>query len=901
MSNLIVNLGILPKVFNDKDYDIVIDFFRMLKEKFGEVYYTETKDGVPIRLGEYRDKFLEDIKEIGYIKTEQREQTRLFMEEGEGSIEEYVGNDERFKAFAKLRLNYTISSLKTKIDNEDNPNKKESLERDLEKYEKIRDRFEMESQPNKETQAKEPNTFMVEKVGLYIHLDFANFFLDRVKDWHDLSLWADFAKTLVRLIKNELGYKGDYEVIAYLEGYFRQRTLKEKECLHNFMEKFQNNDKYDDESMAQILQAFLKMLDFKVYIPPKEAEQAIPDIISDIKSYNPNALHVIVSDDKARDSTECDLRVVYDNRSKHRVERIRKAKKVISLQELAIKSPLIAHFLGKDSNDNKENKDVKTKTLDRIDFVADGIKNFSLLAEDDKARLIHVMLELYKDSPEAFIDLWLELEYDIKDEFLGGLSGYSNNALKVGLLLVLFDIGKDQKEEILNLLKDHLSEYEGILELLELKVEEEYLETDLKTLERRYGDKIKLSQKINDLKSKIDQINKLAKDENINEKRRASLEKELEKKQAEYSKLKSQIEDIEGKINKLKDDINELQTAKNNLLNQTYELNNQKANLEKDIEIAKQDESKLSTEIGSLNDELTSLQKQISVLNKEKGELENRVTLLNQEKTALEEEKNRLEEQIKNLNDEIGTIQQEVADKEEIIKKRREELRHLESVKETYDKLKLLDEMREFIDQHKNDIKNLNKEIEELKPERDRLREKRDELEQEKNGLEAYVNNLRDQVSKLEDAYNYLEAEKKSLDNKKWQIEKKEKQLSEEKKELEDFISKEEPRIESLEDEVKRLKNQKQSIEQQIKTKEEDIDKLNKEIERITKETEQLDKKLNSLRKTKEELDGKKNRLIEEKKSLEEYKRMYKDDANLVKEIDKLLEKIKAFLDKLPS
>ncbi len=103
----IISFGILPRIVNDEEFEIVKNFFELLTEHFEEVYYTLPPDGMPGRVKSYEEKLLELMENLRIQKIDRQERNYLFIEEDkENSLEAILGDDQRFRDFAKLRLNY---------------------------------------------------------------------------------------------------------------------------------------------------------------------------------------------------------------------------------------------------------------------------------------------------------------------------------------------------------------------------------------------------------------------------------------------------------------------------------------------------------------------------------------------------------------------------------------------------------------------------------------------------------------------------------------------------------------------------------------------------------------------------------------------------------------------------
>ncbi len=206
----------------------------------------------------------------------------------------------------------------------------------MRKYRKIKERFFKETEEQEvlqtekqKSQVGEEKAIQVEEKDkqaqevktnkLYIHLDLANFMPLKQHTWYDLRMWAEFLNSVISITRSRLKHKGDYKVIAYLESYFKPetyRTTHEKKSLENFRSvRFSEEVNQIFRSNQEFTETFITFLTnimgFDIEISPKEAEQVIPDKIKELKEKEPDSLHAILSDDKGRDKTQCDLRVVH--------------------------------------------------------------------------------------------------------------------------------------------------------------------------------------------------------------------------------------------------------------------------------------------------------------------------------------------------------------------------------------------------------------------------------------------------------------------------------------------------------------------------------------------------------------------------------------------------------------
>ena len=790
MRRYVVNLGILPKISDEKQVQIVLNFFELLKDYYDEVCYFIPKEDTLKRIGgEY---LLEKLENMGIKRVETSEKNYLFKEEGEDALEFMFGDDPRFIEFAKLRLDYLIITLKIKFENEEDEFKKIQIKKDLEKYENIRKRFmnekreELEEDKPLSITEKTPKTEENYKP-LFIHLDFANFFPRfqwRKYKWHDFKLWAEFINSLISIVRKKLNHKGEYKVIAYLESYFKPRTKEEKTLLDKFINDVLDEEILNTEMKKEIITSnfifLLKILGLEIEISPKEAEQTIPDKILELKEKYPQSLHAILSDDKARDTTECDLRVVHMNWHKRRVLGKGKAKEVISLEELT-SHPYIRWFF--EGNIEEQKEPIKVEyTEENFRF---EIEEFSLYSYKQKTLVISRMIKFHNDNPEKFKEFWMNLNYDTKDNFLKELKEYKNDILKSKILLILYELDEDKREDILELLKNSIP-YD-IYEVLLLNYDEEKHQAELNWLRKKYENKIELERKIKNLEDEIKKIQKIAKDENITEERKRQLEDEFKRTTRKYEELKREITDYQNKNLQLTNEINKLQEQKKNLINKQVELNStiQSLNQElqkinKDVEKLKSDKEKVEIELNKKKIEKQKLEEEVKKLTSQRNELNSQIEVLNSQKERLEENIKNLQEKKEELEKELEAKREEKEELEKIVKEREDELKEYEKIKETYDKLIKKQEMEEYINQHKEELKNLDKTLKELEKQKIKLTHDKQELESKKRNLEIEINSLEFQKQNLEN-------EIKELERKKEEINKYRKELKNRKETLEQY------------------------------------------------------------------------------------------------------------------
>ncbi len=832
----IISFGILPSIRTEEEFNIVADFFRLLKENFKEVYYTLPREGMPKRLKLYEDKLYRLMEDLGIQEHHGVSRNNLFIEEDdENSLEGIFGDDIRFIRFGILRLKYLENALNEKISFAKNSYEKKELKNDLEKYRKIAKRFlsKIDKQENSHTEDKNKQIPQVKTSTLYIHLDLANFLPTRKNTWDDLRIWAEFLNSVISITRTRLKHKGNYKVIAYLESYFKPRTTKEIEYLKNFIEERLSEDVKqtfgnEEEFVITFINFLTKIMGFDIEISTKEAEQAIPDKIMELKKQELDSLHAILSDDKGRDTTECDLRVVYNELSKNRVKMRGKAKDVISLEEFVF-DPFIRWFFVFEGNiqtdDIQTDEALKIQTTYDLEDIKAELEYFSLSSNSDKTRIILGMLYHYLKNQEEFKSFWIDLEAGIKDSFYENLKEYNFRVLKIKILLSLYEIEDDaeKKREIISLLKESGLE-EEIIGILSLKTDEEDLENEFKSLKRRFSDKIELNKKIQSLKRDIEDIKKIARDENINEERKNNLEEQLRKLQTDYENLKKIIQNYENQINDLQQNIQVLEEQKKNL-EETIQKRNEKKdkqqieikNLEEQINTLDLDIKLKKDNIQKLTEQKDELDKQLQALTMEKDKLQKEIENLKLSEKKTRENINNLQEEKQKLENKVSELKPKIEQLKEEIEQRKQELAEYEEIQKTYNKLIQKEKMEKYIQERKEELQSLEQDINNLKEDIEVLNKKIDLDKQTLKDKQEEVKKLSKDREKLEKNVKEMESEKQELKGKIKILEKNKEEYT------------------AIIEELKKRKNSLQEYEKIYKDKSQEIKKLINQIDNFIK------------------------------------------------------------------
>ncbi|MEO0224439.1 MAG: hypothetical protein ABIL76_05030 [candidate division WOR-3 bacterium] len=858
----IILAAVVPKIRNETQFEILIDFLRAIKETYNEVCYVPLSQEKTNRLPDY-DKFILKLKEMGYVECQTTESEKLiiFQEDGENSIESEIKNKKVFYEWAKIFIAYKIHSLDLVYKNKSSDKEKEDIKNQIENLLKIKERIDKMEQ--EEIPQNEFN-----KGKLYIHIDLANFTPLEISNKDEFWKWLNFIDDLILLSKKEFN-KNDCEVFVYLEGnmnyefkkyYEDLRSGKIEKKSRHFMERFKKLDLETDDLIK-----ILKLKNYSIEIPPKEAEQLIPDKISEIKKKEPDSIHVIITDDKARDTTECDLRIIYLKRNVRRVQDVGKAKKVISIEQYYELFPTFYWFLrilkeqGSIEIDLKEPvKEEKVKfQLRELDFLKQEINQMKFLTPNRKTEIIYKLLSLYYQKQEKFLDFWKNLEHETKFELLENIEDLNGTII----IFFLFKIFENETDlAILQKIRDFFKKKnEEFYFRLSNLIEEKELEYELNKLQTRYEEKIETYQKIQNYKEQIEQIKKISEDENINEITLRRVEQEYYTTKRNYEELKQKITYYKERQDSLQKEINQLQQEEKELENQNLHLSEKSRQLKEKVNKLRNNVEKLQSEVLSYENEKQNLEKTDEELKNKKDELKRKIETLKNEIAIYEQDNKNMEK--------------EVNEKEQKLEKYKE-------IKQKYEKIKELEMMEKEIQKLKDENKIKEENLQSLRRQKDELKNKNENLEKEVNELKSKNNELTHNKNNLINEKQILERENKQLQE---EISKLSNENREKSKNIINLIKKR--------DELK-------SKDEMLKSKEQ---KLTEEVRKLSEQKEELEKEVNELEERKKFYEGFKKDLEERRETLVQYRNIKSQEGNkgLVKEIDELIRKIDKFLSEL--
>jgi len=872
------------------DYEILKNFIKAVKESYDEVKYSiSNAEKIERRLKIHYEDFLNYLKSLGIYETYKKSRIHIFKEDGEDSIEEMIKDKEAFYKWAILHIETKLHALREKASHE----KQGNIEAEIEKYEGIKKRIEIKEENlelaraekneeqeseikkyediEKQIEIKEENLELTraekqlenkEKIA-YIHIDIANITPLEFENYEDLWNWIEFLKSLVYISKQNLNVNKE-KVYIYLEGYSPHKTATEKpKGFEGFIYRFRNL-KLD----ANFILKTLELLGAEILQAQKEAEQLIPDKIREIEKDNPNALHVIISDDKSRDTTECDLRIIYNKRSKENIERLGKNKKVISLRDIYKENPYIFWFLKKIIKQQIElTEEEKEKEIQELEAcfnysvlevisgdmkkeLENDIESFSLLSLSDRIYTISKLLGFYRKNKEEFKKFWNGIDFKKKDKFIKELKE-RNSHFRNFLLILFLEVEDDLniKGEIAKWFKEN--NFKELAEILEHYISEEMLKIEFENLSRKLKRKEEIKKEIEEYNNKIEHYKKLQKDENINE-------ENLKRKKEEYEKVKSRYEELKGKIEKYNYETQ-------NLKNQIKHLENEKTKLESEIKNLTNQNNSLKNEVEQKGKIYENLRKENEELLKKKQELDNNLTYLRNRN-------NQLKPEIQNYEKEKATLEKEVSENEH-------KLKEYEQLKEKYNKLKEIEFFTSEIQRLEQSNLDFTQNIENLRIKKEELENHNKILEKENQKLENEVNDLIKRKNKLENKNNALKKQKEEIGD----------------------VDKLEEEVKNLEDEVKMLKNKKSELEQRKVKASKELTTLRPQVEELEKEVQEYESEKKELEDREKTLKTKKMKLELTLKDLRERRQMYKHmgKEDIVKKIDEFVKKAEEYLNQL--
>ena len=267
----------------------------------------------------------------------------------------------------------------------------------------------------------------------------------------------------------------------------------------------------------------------------------------------------------------------------------------------------------------------------------------------------------------------------------------------------------------------------------------------------------KLEKQVNELKQKIENIEKQKQDyidsiENTLE-IVVGLEKELQEMEITYATQKQRLESIEENIDRIEKRIAKLKEEEQFLEKDKQEIQKKKQEIEeeiKNINTNTEELTKIITEYAELNKDT---QKQVDDLNFDITNLKISVSSFDESEASMEEIKERIQTEIENTSKNIEN-----------------KTRQIEEIKQdNFNLEKSIEETKEKIEQVKQDVESSSSKIEQLKQDRidknDKLKKQEEEISNKFNIIE----DLKAQIVKIEVRKTKLEEDIQNIINKMWE------------------------------------------------------------------------------------------------------------------------------------
>ena len=267
----------------------------------------------------------------------------------------------------------------------------------------------------------------------------------------------------------------------------------------------------------------------------------------------------------------------------------------------------------------------------------------------------------------------------------------------------------------------------------------------------------KLEKQVNELKQKIENIEKQKQDyidsiENTLE-IVVGLEKELQEMEITYATQKQRLESIEENIDRIEKRIAKLKEEEQFLEKDKQEIQKKKQEIEeeiKNINTNTEELTKIIKEYAELNKDT---QKQVDDLNFDITNLKISVSSFDESEASMEEIKERIQTEIENTSKNIEN-----------------KTRQIEEIKQdNFNLEKSIEETKEKIEQVKQDVESSSLKIEQLKQDRidknDKLKKQEEEISNKFNIIE----DLKAQIVKIEVRKTKLEEDIQNIINKMWE------------------------------------------------------------------------------------------------------------------------------------
>lgn len=561
---------------------------------------------------------------------------------------------------------------------------------------------------------------------LIIHIDIANI-TPELHSAEELSTYFSALDAISRVI---LARRPTLpEKYAYFEGSFlnpepknQHNLISEKlpALLFRFKGVFDRlpNIKEYQKSLPYVILDMFRLRGYQTLVSPKEAEQMIPDEI--MKSHE-DSIHAIVSDDKARDTTRCKIRVVHSRQRAYAVRSLGVAEKVLSLEELAERNYLICWLYRKikfaDPNDCLSLKNIPQIIGEASFSEVDLSEDFENFTTNDLRRLVLHLISSDEKRIGKFLNVgdnyarfgkFLETvinrlcsEQHLLMYLWGKLRLYSD----IETVMTVNDLDYYFMRCIVNDQTDYIR--------LEHELEEK--EINLRQIMRIKGTEENIRSKIGEVQKRIDEINAL--ETELNEKR-----EELKREEKREGKLREDLLKVEQKLRKCKTKIQK-KTEKIEQIESEIKL--------AEIEIDKKESQirELENIKSKVNQKIKELGEQNKQLTSEIKELNNQINEKKKTFTELSEMREKLESQIKTYESEIEKIEEFLRDSDDTVKTLNERFERLNQEKRLKEK---------EIEDKKSQVKTKEDELEKVKAEYENLLSKEDQIREEYRKLQKF-------------------------------------------------------------------------------------------------------------------------------------------------------------------
>lgn len=574
---------------------------------------------------------------------------------------------------------------------------------------------------------------------LKIHIDLANI-TPVLSDADELNNFFSALDSLCRIIAS--GYVTQVNRIVYFEGGFKSSNFqysssqlgKLPPLLLRFEGAFNRLSNINDYKnlLPNFIISLFELRGYETRIPPKEAEQMIPDEILITKD---DTFHAVVSDDKARDTTICKVRVVHSKKRAEVVLNLGTAEKVYSLEELAESNYLICWLYRKiKMTDERECISLrrtlpsfKTSSFEEVDLSTD-FENFTT---NDLRRFILYLVTNDDDRLSRFLNV---VDKDTRlckfiETVINRLSNEKHLLMNLWGRLRLHQ----ETESILSLKELDIYFIRNLTDeqanFLRLEHELRDREIEISQLRRIKGSAEQLRSRISELQREIEGI--------------YALERELIKTKEELSKEREREKTLKENLFKTKKEVEKIKDENRIKHEQIQKLNQDLKSLENEVKSKDILIKELQDKIDRTNEKIKELDVEINALKPELEKLENNLSKREKEHKEQANKKRELENKIFNYEREIESISKFLENSEEKISSLTENIKNLKVQKDLNEK---------EINEKESELKQLQKEFEELIKREKQLREEYRKIEklQELKAMQEKIESFKRSLGEYE-------------------------------------------------------------------------------------------------------------------------------------------------------